>query len=191
MSFVATFTLVSVCAILMWTIMPVYANRNFGIPENVYKWIPATNAIMVVVFQQLITRLTKQRSPLLVLAAGSFFYAFAVGGVGFSTGFQGFWICMVVMTIGELILAPTSSTYAANLAPADKRGRYMTLFGLTWPVGAGIGPIFGGILSDSLGPGATWYGGMVVGVLSGLAFLIMGRRALKPEQLSEPSSAAD
>jgi len=189
MSFIFLFTLVSVCAILMWTIMPVYANTTFSVPENVYKWIPATNAIMVVVFQQFITRLTRRRPPLLVLAVGSFFYAFAVGGVGLSTGFFGFWICMIVMTIGELILAPTSSTYAANLAPADKRGRYMTLFGLTWPVGAGIGPVFGGILSDTFGPSAPWYGGMIGGVLSALAFLVMSRRAQLSPALTEPSSA--
>lgn len=191
MSFFAIFSMVTVCTILMWTIMPVYANSNFGVPENVYKWIPATNAIMVVLFQQLITRATKKRSPLLVLAIGSFFYAIAVGGVGLSTGFPGFWICMVVMTVGELILAPTSSTYAANLAPIDKRGRYMTLFGLTWPIGAGIGPIFGGILNDIIGPSATWYGGMVVGLLGGTAFLAMGRRARKLDALAESSSATD
>ena len=49
------------------------------------------------------------------------------------------------MTIGELILVPTSSTYVANLAPIDKRGRYMSLYGLSWPVGAGIGPLWSAV----------------------------------------------
>lgn len=192
MSFIATFTLVSICAVLMWTIMPVYANRNFQVPENVYKWIPATNAIMVVLFQQLVTQITKRYAPLRALAAGALFYAIATGGVALATQFWGFWICMVVMTIGELILAPTSSTYAANLSPADKRGRYMSLYGLTWPVGAGIGPIFGGLLNDLLGPQATWYGGMVVGLIGALIFALLGRRISSSMQgLTTPTSAAD
>ena len=49
--------------------------------------------------------------------------------------FAYFWISMVVMTVGELILVPTASTYAANLAPVDKRGRYMSIFGLSWKAG--------------------------------------------------------
>lgn len=174
-SFLATFTLVSICAVLMWTIMPVYANRYFNLPENIYKWIPATNAIMVVTLQTLTTSITKRYMSLLVLAVGSLFYAFAVGSVAFAQSFLGFWIAMVVMTIGELILAPTSSTYAANLAPVDKRGRYMSLYGLTWPIGAGIGPLFGGILSDTLGPRSTWFGGLLAGLISAAFFFHLYR----------------
>jgi MFS family permease len=181
-SFWVTFTMVSVCAVLMWTIMPVYANRTFGVSENLYKWIPATNAIMVVTLQTLTTSVTKRYAPLLVLSVGSFFYAIAVGGVAFAQGFLGFWIAMVIMTIGELILVPTSSTYVANLAPIDMRGRYMSLFGLSWPIGAGIGPLIGGILSDLLGARATWYGGLVIGMLSAAAFLLLSRLAHETTQ---------
>ena len=59
-SFLISFTLVSMCAVLMWTMMPVYANRTFGISEDTYKWIPATNAIMVVTLQTLTTQFTKR-----------------------------------------------------------------------------------------------------------------------------------
>jgi MFS family permease len=176
-SFLIIFTMVTICAVLMWTIMPVYAYRTFGVSENIYKWIPATNAIMVVTLQTLTTRTTKRYLPLLMLSVGSLFYAIAVGSVAFVQGFLGFWIAMVVMTIGELILAPTSSTYVANLAPVAMRGRYMSLFGMTWPVGAGIGPLIGGILSDTLGPRATWFGGLAIGLLSAIFFWILARRS--------------
>jgi MFS family permease len=181
--FVLNFTLATVCAILMWTLMPVYANRNYNVPENVYKWIPATNAIMVVTLQTLVTSITKRFRPLLVLAIGAFFYAIAVGSVAFAQGFLGFWICMVIMTVGELILVPTSSTYTASLAPVDKRGRYMSIYGLTWPIGAGLGPLFGGILNDRLGPQAIWYGGLIVGAISTLNFILLARRAPRSVEL--------
>jgi MFS family permease len=181
-SFLISFTLVSMCAVLMWTMMPVYANRTFGISEGTYKWIPATNAIMVVTLQTLTTRITKRYQALTVLSVGSVFYAVAVGSVAFAQAFLGFWIAIVIMTIGELILAPTSSTYAANLAPIDKRGRYMSLYGLTWPVGSGIGPLFGGILSDTLGPRATWFGGLAVGLFSALLFLLLSRKSFPVEK---------
>ncbi len=183
-SFVLNFTMVTMCAVLMWTLMPVYANGNYHVSENVYKWIPATNAIMVVTLQTLVTSITKRFRPLLALAAGALFYALAVGGVSLAQGFFGFWVSMVIMTLGELILVPTSSTYAANLAPADKRGRYMSLYGLSWPVGSGIGPLFGGILNDNLGPQAIWYGGLVIGVISTFNFVLLERRRHNHETYS-------
>lgn len=189
MGFVGTFTLAQICAILMWTLMSVYAKSHFGVPEYIYKWIPATNALMVVTLQQIVTRNTKHRPALMVLAAGSAIYALAVGGVALANGFWGFWMCMVIMTIGELILVPTSSTYAANLAPPDKRGRYMSIYGLSWPVGSGIGPFFGGMMNDTLGPQAIWYGGMVGGLISTMIFVVMGQRVLRLQQVPQPPAA--
>jgi MFS family permease len=189
--FVFTFALVTICATLIWTLMPVHANRNFGVVENVYKWIPATNAIMVVLFQALVTRITKRYAALPVLAVGALFYAFGVGGVALAAGFWGFWLCMVIMTTGELILVPTSSTYVANLAPADKRGRYMSLYALTWPVSAGLGPLFGGFLNDMIGPRAIWIGGLTAGMASAFFFILLSRRPTIPEPLPDSAIAAD
>ena len=114
-----------------------------------------------------------------MLTVGALFYAVGVGSVSLARGFGGFWLSMVIMTMGELIVMPTSSTYAAGLAPADMRGRYMSLYGLTWPVAAGIAPVMGGFLSDTFGPATTWYGGFIAGLLSTLWFVALHRRVRK------------
>jgi MFS family permease len=116
------------------------------------------------------------------MTTGAVFYMLAVGGIAFGTGFWGFWVCMVVMTIGELILVPTASTYAANLAPPDMRGRYMSVFGLSWRIGIGVGPILGGFLNDNLGPKAIWHGGALIGLVSVVIFLALVRRAKEREE---------
>ena len=82
---------------------------------------------------------------------------------------------MVVMTVGELIFMPTSTTYAANQAPADMRGRYMSLFGLSWNVASGIGTPFGGFLNQRFGPQSIWYGGGFIGMVSVAGFLLLQR----------------
>ncbi|MFM8320976.1 MAG: MFS transporter, partial [Chloroflexota bacterium] len=181
MRFTLNFTLTTVTTVLIWTLMPVHANRNYGVPENLYAWIPFTNASMVVALQTLTTQKVKRYPVLLAMTIGSGLYALAVGGVGLAGGLGGFWVCMVVMTFGEMILAPTSSTYVANIAPVDKRGRYISLFSLYWPVASGVGPLMGGVLNDTLGPGAIWAGGFLIGALSTLAFLsfyLQQRRAV-------------
>jgi MFS family permease len=87
---------------------------------------------------------------------------------------------MVVMTIGELILVPTSSTYVANLAPADMRGRYMSIYGMTWTISTGIGPVAGGMLNDRLGPLAIWFGGGAAGLFSALLFVFFWVKKIIP-----------
>jgi MFS family permease len=91
--------------------------------------------------------------------------------VSFAHGFWGFWIAMVVMTIGELVIVPTSSTYVANLAPTAKRGRYMSIYGLSWGAATGIGSLLGGFLNDFLGPQAIWYGAGLIGTIATILFL--------------------
>jgi len=190
MRFAFNFALITVTTVMIWTLMPVYANQHYGVPENVYKWIPVTNALMVVLLQAVVTQFTKRHSPVLMMAAGGVFYTLAVGGVSLAHSFQGFWLVMVVMTIGEMILAPTSSTYAANLAPLEKRGRYIGMFSLTWPVAAMIGPVYGGLLSDHINPQASWVGGFVVGLVAVVLFVVFHFTRVPAREVSDLSPAA-
>jgi MFS family permease len=175
LSFTTTFALVQVCAVLMWVLMPVYAKDSFAVPESRYGLIPTTNALMVVFLQVWVTQRARRFPALRVMTVGALFYALGVGSVAWSGGFWGFWLSMVVMTFGELLLMPTSSTYVAGLAPPDMRGRYMSLYGLTWGVASGIAPLAGGYLSDTLGPAAIWYAGLAAGLLAVAGFMWLAR----------------
>jgi MFS family permease len=169
-------TLGTLPGMLMWTLMPIYAKQNYGVEENLYGLIPTTNALMVVLFQLPVTKATKPYPDGRIMALGSLFYSLGAGIVGLARGFGGFWLSMVVMTFGEMALVPTSTSHAANLAPTDKRGRYMSLYNLTWSVAMAVGPLFGGALNDRVGPWAIWAGGLLVGLISVAGFLRMERR---------------
>ncbi len=170
-----------VTASLMWIIMPLYAKQNFGVPENMYGFIPTTNALMVVFLQVAVTAMTKKHSPLTMMSFGMLLYALANGGVALSSNFWGFWMCMVLMSIGELVIVPTSSTYTANIAPPDMRGRYMSIYGLTWSFGAAFGPLMGGLLNDNFGPRSIWIGSMSIGLLSAAILFILSRQKFSRE----------
>ncbi len=171
------FTLTAVTASMIWVLLAVYTKQNYGIPEKVYGFIPATNAIMVVTLQILITRFTKRRHPVRMVALGAGFYVAAnlLIGVGFT--FWMFWGAMVVMTLGELIMVPTATTYIANLAPPDKRGRYMSIHGMTNGVSMGIGPLLGGFLSDSFSPHAPWFFAALIGSISIVLYFVLLKRS--------------
>ena len=174
--FIGAFILTQMCATMIWILMPVYANGIYNVPENQYGFIPTTNALMVVFLQVFATRITKRYPPLPVMLVGTIFYALGVGSVALGHSFMGFWISIIIMTIGELILMPTSSSYVAGLAPPDMRGRYMSIAGLTWSAAAGIAPLLGGFLNDNIAPVATWYGGFVIGIVGILGFFILSKK---------------
>jgi MFS family permease len=170
------FVLATMPAAIMMMLLAVYAKENFGVPESQYGFIMATNAAMVVLFQYAVTRRSQAYPPLQVLALGAFFYAIGAGSVALGGGFWGFWLSMVILTIGELLIAPTGTAVAANLAPPDMRGRYMGLYGITWGVAFGIGPVIAGYLNDNVAPRAIWIFALAAGLMAAAGFLLLRKK---------------
>jgi len=69
---------------------------------------------------------------------------------------------MIVFTIGEMLCLPVSGAYVADLAPAEMRGRYMGVFGLSWSLAMCIGPL--GLELYSRWPNALWAVSAVLGL---------------------------
>jgi MFS family permease len=175
--FCATFAIMGIAYAQMMTILPVYIKEQFLIPESRFGLIMATNAAMVVLFQWPLTRALRRLTLGPALALGAVFVAVGLGIVAFSTTFSWFLLSMIIVTIGELIFAPSSTAFAANLAPEAMRGRYMGVFGMSVGLSFGMGPAVGGLISDNLGPASVWQITAVVALLSAFAFLAIGRAA--------------
>ena len=185
-----TFTLTTITTAVIWVLLSVYTKQNYGIPESLYGFIPATNAIMVVSLQMVVTNWTRKRRPVQMVALGAFFYGLAAILIGFGTGFWTFWLAMVIMTTGELIMVPIATTLSANLAPADKRGRYMSIHGMTWGIASGIGPLMGGILSDTISPHAPWFAAGAISFVS-IFFYYLFISQLKDKNINQPIQAIE
>lgn len=173
LAFVLTSSLGLIAPTMLWILLPVYVKTNFGIPESQYGWLPTTNALMCVFIQYLVTLITRRYRTLPVVATGMLIYAIGVGSVALMSNFWGFWLSMVIITFGELTIVPPSSTYVANRAPADLRGRYMSVYWLGWGLARATGPVIGGFLNDSISPLAMWYGGLVIGLASASGLALM------------------
>jgi MFS family permease len=177
--FVATITLGMVAPLMMWTLLAVYTNKYYGVPEYLYSWMPITNALMCVFMQYPVTMFTRRLPAKMAITLGMFVYALGVGSVAVMTSFWGFWLSMVIMSMGELILVPTGSKYVADIAPADLRGRYMSVYWLTWGIARSAAPMVGGFLHDAIAPQAIWWGGLAIGLTSTLGLFLFSRRPEK------------
>jgi MFS family permease len=161
---------------MVWSLVAVYAKQNFGLPENLYGWLPTTNALMCVFVQFFVTRFFRRRPSLSVITIGMLTYALGVGSFALMRSFWGFWLSMVIMTFGELIVLPTVSKYIADLSPVDMRGRYMSFYWFAWGIARAMAPLVGGVLNDNISPRSIWIGALVIGLASTTGLTLLSNR---------------
>jgi MFS family permease len=154
----------------MYNTLPVYLRDYHSFSPSAYGFFLTTSAIVVVLFQFWVSRLIKHRSPFLMMALGTVFYAIGFSMIGFISAYLLFLLASVVITIGEMIQMPTSQALAANFAPVDMRGRYMAFFGLSYTIPSMFGPGAAGYILDNFNPNLLWYGGGALCIVSALFF---------------------
>ena len=92
---------------------------------------------------------------------------------------------MIIITIGEMIIAPVQQTIVAKFAPKDKRGRYMAVFGFHWAIPNLFGILLAGLVTEYIDPNWVWYFAGILSIISLVGFLslhrVIMRRYLKEE----------
>ncbi len=197
MAFLGAGVLMGIVYQQMYNSLPVYLRDNHGVEPQGYGLLLTTSAITVVLFQFGVTRLIKYRPPFVMMAFGTLFYMVGFGMFGFVQWYGLFALAIVIITIGEMIVMPTTQAMVANFAPVEMRGRYMAVFGLSWAIPATIGPGAAGIILDNYNPNLLWYIGGALCAVAALCFyalhLRLGRQArfapAPPELIPAPAQA--
>jgi MFS family permease len=174
--FLGASMLMTITYINLNTTLGVFLRDTHGVPEAGYGWLLSLNAAMVVLFQFPITRRIENQQPLLMMAAGTLLYAIGFAMYGFVSVYSLFALAMVIITIGEMIVAPMGQALVAKFAPEDMRGRYMAIFGFSWSIPFAVGPILAGFILDNYDPRWLWYFAGGIGLLAVLGFLALQRR---------------
>ena len=166
----------------MYSSLSVYLRDNHSIDPSGYGFLMTTSAITVVIFQFWVSRLIKYRPPFLMMAIGTVFYMIGFALFGVVTTYILFALNIIIITIGEMVVVPTSQTIAANFAPEAMRGRYMAMFGLSWAIPSVVGPYLAGRILDNYNPNLLWYIGGAICGLSVLAYYALHLRLGAREQ---------
>jgi MFS family permease len=166
----------------MYGTLSVYLRDNHGINPSGYGFLMTTSAITVVIFQFWVSRVIKTRPPFLMMAFGTVFYMIGFTLFGVVTAYALFALNIVIITIGEMIVVPTSQALATDFAPEAMRGRYMAIFGLSWAIPSTIGPGAAGYILDNYNPNLLWFIGGALCGLSVLAYYFLHLRlGTRPE----------
>jgi MFS family permease len=173
----------------MNTTLGVFLRDTYGVPESGYGWLLSLNAAMVVLFQFPITRWIENQKPLLMMAAGTLLYAIGFSMYGLVSVYSLFVLAMIIITIGEMIIAPMGQALVAKFSPEDMRGRYMAIYGFSWIIPFAIGPVMAGFVLDFYDPRLLWYIAGGIGLLAVFGFLALQRRTDRDEGIEVQSVA--
>jgi len=152
--------------------LAVFSTQVVGIAEAQLGILFTLNGIVVVLFQWPAARLSNRIGVRWGLVLGCLLYALGYFSVSVASAFPFLLGSMVVITLGEVTFSPTSMAAVANMAPEERVGRYMGLFGLTEALGWSLGLFVGGVLFDVLHttPTALWGIIALIGVTAAVGF---------------------
>lgn len=190
MMFIGVLILLGLVYMNMNTTLGVYLRDVHAVPESGYGLILSLNAAIVVIFQFPITRRIEGKPPMLMMALGAALYAVGFAMYGFVSAYVLFLVAMVIITIGEMLVAPVSQALTAQIAPEDMRGRYMAIFGFSWSISFAVGPLLAGVILDNANPDLLWYIAGLVGIMATVGFLYLNR-LIQRTPASADTQAAD
>ncbi len=190
-TFVA-FILISILSVTaymqMSTTLSVYLVKFQHVPESFFGSLVMLNALMVVFLQFSISRWASKQPLLLIMIAGAAFYLLGFGSYGLSPSMPLFVFAMILITLGEMLVIPTSQALTALLAPPDMRARYVATERLNWIVAQSLGPLAAAAIMDRFDPRWVWYGCSILCAISIAGFYglyVHSRERLNEKQNSE------
>jgi MFS family permease len=172
----------------MNTTLGVFLRDRHALPAAGYGSLLSINAILVVLFQFWIARRLEKFKPMMMMAAGTLFYAIGFAMYGFISSYLMFVVAMVIITIGEMIVSPFGQALVAGFAPAEMRGRYMAVAGLSWGMAFAAGPYLAGRVMESASPNLLWVACGVLGTLASLGYITLDRLHRSPAPEFDPGA---
>jgi len=172
-TFVA-FVLISILTVTVYmqmsTTLSIYLIEFRQVSESFFGALVMLNALMVVFLQFSISRWASTKPLLLIMIAGTAFYLVGFGSYGLPPSLPLFVFAMVLITLGEMLVIPTSQALTALLAPPDMRARYVATERLNWIIAQSLGPLAASAVMDRFDPRWVWAGCSMICAVSIVSF---------------------
>lgn len=142
-----------------------------GFPPSVYGTLLATNGILIVLLQPVMTRPLRRFRRASVLAASGLLTGLGFAVNAYASTVPWLAVGIGVWTLGEILSAAFAPAIVSDLAPTSLRGRYQGLFSMSWGASAFAGPALGAQVLSHFGARTLWLGCAGVGGVIALGHL--------------------
>lgn len=174
--------------------LPIFLTRDVGIPDALAGAVFALNTALVATLGVPIACLTLRGRRTRTATSGAVIFALsfaAFAALPQLTNGTGVIVAVlavaVLYTAGELVHSAPSQGLSIQAAPDHLRGRYLSIYQLSWSVCRTVAPVLLGFLLDA----GRWHVWMVLAliVLTGAAILLRAERVLPPHVVSSTRKA--
>jgi MFS family permease len=170
LAFVGLTFVLAVLSMQTSTILPL-AMRADGLRPSAYGTVAAFAGALIVLGQLFVPRLISRRTKGHVLAVAIGLIGLGTAGVAIAGTLPAYLGAAAVWTVGSMLAAPPNAEIIADLSPPELRGRYQSVFYLTFPAAGFVAPAVGGWSLQQLG---NWHWLLcgLAGVLAAAGHLI-------------------
>ncbi|KXG78628.1 MDR family MFS transporter [Thermotalea metallivorans] len=167
--------------------LPLQMNQNFGVHgPKYYGFLMTTNALTVVIFTTLVTKITLKLKPIFCVGLGGLFYAAGFGMLFGIDRLHLFIFSTFIWTIGEILISTNGMAYVANNTPVTHRGRFNAIVPIIAEAGHSLGPLLTGKYLMDHSISSLWlltlYGAFVVALLLFALHFVENSKLRKSEQ---------
>jgi predicted MFS family arabinose efflux permease len=139
---------------------------------NPYPLLIGVNTLIAVIFYPTVNSRLEKTPERLSMSAGAFLIGAGYGSFAFVRGFFSAAACVVVWTLGEIVLFASSDAHTAKIA-GKSSGKYMGFYHMSINLAAIAAPIFGRILKPDVPK--LWGVTFVMGCLSAVMLLFLAK----------------
>lgn len=155
-----------------------YAQSNFALPATLsdlfakkgviyFANLMSFNALLVVFFTIIITKLTDKNRVIYNVAFSNILYCIGFGMMAFVHNMPLIIVSVYLWTMAEILSVTNTGVYIANNTPITHRSRFNAIISIIGSLGHMLGPMIGGIFVTQYSMNHLW---ILTGVLSIIAF---------------------
>jgi predicted MFS family arabinose efflux permease len=147
----------------LFTTVPLYFRDAYGLRENAIGLLLGLNAVLILIFEMVLTHWAESRNRLLLVGLGLFLVCAGLGIMPLGTSVAFAALTVAVWTFGEMLSLPLINAVVAGRAGPAHRGRYMGVYTMAFSLAMIVAPGGGAWVYDNLGPDVLWLG---IGILA-------------------------
>ena len=151
-------------------------HRDLGHSELALGLFLGIITALIVLFEMLVVRRLRGRSPLSLLGPGVFLFGAGFALMPLSASFAWLVVTVLVWTAGEMLAMPLVESIVVDLADERSRGRYLGMLTLSFSLAFMLAPVIGTWVYERMGAEVLWYGCGVAGALLWVGFAVLRHR---------------
>ncbi len=175
------------CFFQFFSTVPVHLTQN-GYTEGEFGLLLTISGVAIVLIEMPLVYLADRRyRPLFVMLSGTAFIllGYFLLPVAVVAGYSLLVVWILLITLGEILFMPFTSTYVAKHAPPGRRGEYLGVLSASYSLAFVLTPVIGFQVAEYFGYVASIYAVTSIGIVGFLLLLTVdGARETRVRELA-------